>query len=234
MNNPLIRRASLVLASLSLCACSVLGKPLPFFKSELACAAAPDKTTGMQLDLVRQQMDAGKYHSALAYLDTLDNQPETLLLRARAQRSIGASDAAWTSYGALLNTCLRAYGEQGLGIIAADRRDLDQSLAHLREARQLAPTDAQIRNDYGFALLAFGDLDAALNELQTAVELESDTGLAARNLVLTLFVAQRADEAWAVAGEHAIGQNETAALARRAAHYRPMQKIAENKSDAAN
>jgi len=230
MKQTLIQSGALLLAALSLPACTVLGKPLSFMHPDTACGVAPDNTLGMQLDLVRQQMDAGKYHSALAYLDSLADRPQASLLRARAQRSIGATDAARDSYGSLLDTCLRAYGEQGLGIIAADRHDLKQALAHLRQARQLAPTDADIRNDYGFALLASGEIDAALHEFQTAVELESDAGLAARNLVLTLFVAQRADEAWAAAAEHAISDDETAALARRAANYHPINHIAEGHS----
>jgi len=226
----LLLRAATIATMLLTSACATLGTALR--DPAAACNAAPDSATGMQLDLVRQQMNAGKFHSALAYLDTLDERmPQVQLLRARALRSIDDSDGARHSYDALLNTCLRPYGEQGLGIIAADRHDLDAAIAHLKTARELAPVDAEIRNDYGFALLAAGMIDAALREFHTAVELEDKDSLALRNLVLTLFIAHRADAARDIARQHALNATEIENLAQRADNFRPIPRNARTGRD---
>lgn len=231
-----LRRVALLASTLSLAACGVLHEV--FHADTAGCAGPPDQALGMQLDLVREQMQAGKYHAALAYLDTLDPRlPAAQLMRARASRQTGDTGAAGVAYQALLGSCLRAYGEQGLGLIAADRRDIAAAIDHLKKARELAPVDPEIRNDYGFALLAGGFVDAALREFRTAVELAAldanprdgtgapvaaDRALAARNLVLALFIAQRADEAQAAARQYALEPEEAAALARRAANYHPL------------
>lgn len=188
-----------------------------------ACAAAPDSATGVRLALVRQQMAAGKYHAALAHLDGIGSDaPEALLLRARASRAIADDNAATASYRALLHTCMKAYGYQGLGTLAADRGDLTEALAQLQQARQLAPTDADVRNDYGFALLAAGEIDAALGEFRTAVELQTGDRIALSNLVVTLFIAGRDEEARTLATGHALGTADIETLAQRARHFHPM------------
>jgi Flp pilus assembly protein TadD len=200
-----------------------------------ACAAA-DNATGLGLELVRQQMTAGNYHAALAHLDAIDNQtrsnnlPQALLLRARAARAIGDADGAAASFQKLLDTCLAAYAHQGLGTLAADRRDLPAALAQLREARQLAPADASIRNDYGFVLLAAGRVDESLREFRTAVELESGDALALRNLVLALFIAQQDNAARACAAQHALDAAEIDQLAARARNFHPLPPSPAEKS----
>lgn len=213
-------RFALLAAALPLAGCAAMMAQLPMLGT--ACGT-PDKATNMQLELVRQQMDAGKYHSALAHLDTIDPQlPEGQLLRARALRTIGDTFAAETSYRALLNSCLRADGHQGLGTIAAGRRQLDSALDHLRQARELAPVDADIRNDYGFVLLAAGQVHSAVREFRTAVELDADDPVAVRNLVLALFIAHDPIQARELARDHALPAAEIDALAQRADHFQPL------------
>jgi len=96
------------------------------------------------------------------------------------------------------------------------------ALAQLQAARQLAPIDADIRNDYGFVLLAAGRIKDALRELHTAVELDAGNVIAARNLMLTLFVAQRDDEARALGQGRAFVDSDIEMLATRARNYKPL------------
>jgi Flp pilus assembly protein TadD len=216
-----MRYPILILTLALLCGCSSMRNALA--RLDNTACSVPEGALGMQLDLVRQQMQTGKYHAALAHLDTVDPAlPQALLLRARALRAIDAADAAAASYLTLSTTCLGAYGHQGLGTLAADRRDIAAALHHLHEARRLAPTDADIRNDYGFVLLAAGHTDQALREFHTAVELNDGDQLAVRNLVLALFIAQHAEQARQLAERHTLSTAEIEALARRAGKFRPL------------
>lgn len=188
-----------------------------------ACATVPAGQLGMQMELVRQQMDAGKYHAALAHLDaTPSDLPALRLLRAQAQSRIDDNAAAGATFRSLLGTCLSAYAHQGLGKIAAAERDSAGALDHLQRARIEAPVDADIRNDYGFMLLALGRIEPALREFRTAIELDPNQRTAARNLVLALLVAQRSEEAQSFAARHGVDAGELETLSRRALGYRPL------------
>lgn len=222
-------RAALLSALLPLAGCATMMERLTSIPliQPVTCTET-DKATRMQLELVRQQMNNSKHHAALAHLDTIRDSAEAQLLRARSLATIGDTVAAENSYRSLLNTCLRAYGHQGLGTIAAGRRNLDEALDHLRQARELAPVDADIRNDYGFALLAAGNVQSALREFRTAVELAEGSEVAVRNLVLALFIAREPDEARALARHHALPQSEVDALAQRAGRFQPLNVTGKN------
>ena len=87
---------------------------------------------------------------------------------------------------------MAAQAHHGLGLLHASH-DAARAIAHLREAARRGPTDADVRNDLGYALLRAGRYPEALPELATAVELAPASEKARNNLLLLLIA--RGDEA---------------------------------------
>jgi hypothetical protein len=56
------------------------------------------------------------------------------------------------------------------------------------KARRIAPSNADIRNDYGFILLAHKDFKAAQREFMTALQLQPGHPVAIRNMVMSLIL----------------------------------------------
>ncbi len=113
-------------------------------------------------------------------------------LEAEAQRQLGQTAEADRLYRGLLRGALSGEAYHGLGLLYA-RTQPKQALAYLKEAARRRPTDAEIRNDYGYALLRVSQYDAALPELATAIELAPEFETARNNLVLLMIL--RRDEA---------------------------------------
>ncbi|GGO88732.1 hypothetical protein GCM10011348_44870 [Marinobacterium nitratireducens] len=138
---------------------------------------------GVKLSMVRQQRARGQLYSALATLDGLPaDTPTYRLLRADILRDMGRFGEARPLYERLEGSCLSGQAHHGLGRIAAQQQQTAMALRHLRMARERIPTDADVRNDLGFLLLATGRDREARDELTTALELDSRHETAARNL----------------------------------------------------
>ena len=150
-------------------------------------ALSGDQELSMQLadDMARE----GKLHASLANLQSLpERYAQVQLRKARIYRLLGRSEAE-PLYRGLLNTCLAADGEHGLGQLAAGRGDNLLAQTHLERAARLAPTNEKIRNDLGVVYLNQLRLDAARFEFLTALELQQGDSPAALNLV-TLLIYQ--------------------------------------------
>jgi Flp pilus assembly protein TadD len=68
------------------------------------------------------------------------------------------------------------------GTQALERGDLPRAIADLEGAAARVPHDAELHNRLGVAYAAAGRRDEALREFQSAVALDCDHPLAARNL----------------------------------------------------
>jgi Flp pilus assembly protein TadD len=68
------------------------------------------------------------------------------------------------------------------GTQALERGDVSRAIADLEGAATRVPHDAEVHNRLGVAYAAAGRRGAALREFQSAVELDCDHALAARNL----------------------------------------------------
>lgn len=177
---------------------------------------------GVKLQMIRQLMEGGKLHAALANLDASDqSSPEDVHLRAELLRQTGRPGEAEPLYRSLLEGCRAGRGHHGLGLIAGRERRLDEALKQLEEARRLLPTDAHIRNDLGYAFLLRGDDDRARHEFVTALELEPNHGLSASNLVLLLLVRGEDKSAESLAKQSHIDAPELTALRAQAHEIRP-------------
>ena len=186
-------RSAAALALLGLGACAALSSAMNAAPKTVApdtaanpasgaCNAGLDAAESTRLALIQKMIDDGKPYAALANLDGSPAYPMVHYLRAESLRKTGQAAAATREYQALLGTCYDGFGEHGLGLIAAEGGNLGGALPHLRATRERRPTDARIRNDYGYALMLNHDYRAARIEFMTAIELDPANKLASANL----------------------------------------------------
>ena len=185
------------------------------------CYQEDSREMSVRLDLIRQLVSEGQYFSAIAHLE---REPFTSagsrFLMAESLRKSGQPEAALKQYHELKKGCLHALGYLGAGKILAVSGKLQAALEELKVARDLLPTDANIRNDYGFALLASGQYKRAQQEFLTAIQLQNEHRIAIKNLVLALILDQDSKSAWAVAEHHRMTPEAFQDLMVRAAHFR--------------
>lgn len=142
-------------------------------------------------DLIRNMLAQEQYYAALAHIQEqrrlIGNTPDLRYLEGETRRKLGQTTEAEALYRGLLRSDMAAQAYHGLGLLYAER-DLNQSITFLREAAQRRPTDAQVRNDLGYALMSTGRYHEALPELATAVELDP-AGKARNNLIVLLVLS---------------------------------------------
>ena len=170
--------------------------------------AEPQPLDDVHLELAQKIAASGRQRAALAHLDALAADvaasPQAQLLRAETLRQLGKLDAAASVYAELVRGPFAGLAWRGLGLIAAQRDDLPRALAELERARSTAPTDPRVRNDYGYALLLAGQIDAASDEIATAMELDASDERCAANFVLLLLATGRSDAAAKLAEQRGI------------------------------
>jgi Flp pilus assembly protein TadD len=151
------------------------------------CAdSTPEETA--KLGLIQQMLTEGKPHAAIAHLDAAKIRNERAeLLRAHGFRQTGRTQQAQIIYEQLVNSCVAGQAYRGLGLIASHTGNLKESLRYLKVASNALPTEYTIRNDYGYVLMQSGEIQPALHEFLTAVELAPDYKQAAHNLILLLY-----------------------------------------------
>jgi Flp pilus assembly protein TadD len=183
--------AALVLALMSLSACastqrierSVDGaEPLP--------GANPSGDRRVHMELIRRMIDQDQNYAALAHIQAQQrggNSEELRLLEAESRRKLGQTALAQQLYQGLLTTAYSAKAYHGMGLIAATN-DPVRSQAYLRQAVQLAPTDVELRNDLGYALILARRYPEAMTELSTAVELNPASDKNRNNLLLLMIL----------------------------------------------
>lgn len=170
-----------------------------------ACGEHYSAEVGLQVDMIRQQLEQGRPRAALAHLEARDfGHAETLLMRGDALRAVGRHDAADVVYQTLATGCLAAEAYQGMARNAVARGERREALLLMQEARRARPTDPAIRNDLGYLLLLEGQHHAAREELLTALELGGDGRRAASNLVMLLMQEGRTAEAERAAARHGV------------------------------
>jgi Flp pilus assembly protein TadD len=178
--------------------------------------AEPQAFDDVHLELVQKIAASGRHHAALAHLDALPAgiaaSPHARLLRADSLRQLGKLDAATDAYAELVRGPLAGLARRGLGLIAAQRGDLARALVELESARRAAPTDARVRNDYGYALLLDGQIEAASDEIATAMQLDLADERCAANFVLLLSATGRSDAAVRLAEQRGIGATALAEI----------------------
>jgi Flp pilus assembly protein TadD len=154
----------------------------------------PESRREVHTDLIRGMLDTGQYYAAIAHVQTQIQQsgstPQLRLFEAEARRRLGQNAEAQAIYRDLLKSRdYQADAYYGLGLISS-KTDLRTSVWQLQQAVQRRPTDPEMRNDLGYALMLSRRYKESLNELATAVELEAGKpdSKARNNLVLLMLV----------------------------------------------
>jgi Flp pilus assembly protein TadD len=185
------RHAAVLLAALLLSGC---GSTRPVERQldsgEPLQQPNPAEDRRVHLDLIRRMIEQDQNYAALAHIQAqqrVGNSDELRLLEAEVRRKLGQLAAAQVLYQGLLTTPFASQAYHGLGLITA-KRDPAQSLAYLRRAVQLAPTDMELRNDLGFALMLAKRYPEALPELSTAVELGPNSDKSRNNLLILMIL----------------------------------------------
>lgn len=182
---------------------------------------APGDRQQVHLDLIRGMLEQKQYYAALAHVDSQKqggaNSPDLLLLEAEARRRLGQKEAAQTLYRELLASDRVAEAYHGLGLTNAGG-DLAVAVWQLQQAVQRKPTDAEMRNDLGYALMIAGRHAEALTELATAVELEAGhgDGKARNNLVILMMITGNETAVRRLAAESGMSADALAGLRRQA------------------
>lgn len=225
------RVALLAVLGLALGACASSGSRQQL--DRMVAAEIPDDSPAAQrkihTDLIRGMLRQQQYYAALAHIEAQMRESganaELRLLEAEARRRLGQVAQAQALYRDLLRTNYAAEAYHGLGLTNVST-DLRTAVWQMQQAVQRKPTDTDMRNDLGYALMLAGQHGAALTQLATAVELEAGTGSrkARHNLILLMIV--RGDEP-AVRKLAAEAQLSEAALAemRRQAQQFPRQPV---------
>lgn len=191
----------------------------------------PGDRAAVHADLIRGMLAQKQVYAALAHVQAQaqagNTSPELRLLEAEARRRLGQKQAAQEIYRELLNSTFVAEAYHGLGLSNAGS-DWRTSVWQLQQAVQRKPTDAQMRNDLGYALMVSGRHAEALPELATAVELEAGSGAdkARNNLVLLMMVTGDEASVQRLARESGMSAETLADLRRRA------QSLAQNSRQA--
>lgn len=188
----MIRTSAFVVACLlGLTACkSQPSRPLSADSYEVA-APDPAKVQQIKSDAVRALLDQGQYYAALAHIEAqkqaIPDSPEVIYLEAEARRHLKQRDQADALYKRLLGGPLEGQAWHGLGLLTAGS-DLAGAIRALRNASARLPTDVEIRNDLGYALMEAGRYSEALPELSTAAELAPGQLKSRNNLIILMLL----------------------------------------------
>lgn len=221
------RGAGLVVVALVLCACTT--SPSRQQLDRMVAEELPDDSPAAQrqvhTDLIRGMLKQKQYYAAVAHIEAQARESgtnhELRLLEAEARRRLGQHAAAQSIYRDLLRTRFAAEAYHGLGLTNVEV-DLRTAVWQMQQAVQRKPTDTDMRNDLGYALMLAGQHRAALTQLATAVELETGSGSAKarHNLIVLMIVTGDEGAVRKLASEAALSATELAGLRRRAQDLR--------------
>lgn len=227
----LVKLVGALAAALSLVACTASPdrQQLDRMVAEEIPDDSPESRRKVHTDLIRGMLRQQQYYAAVAHIEAQvrENGPtdELRLLEADARRRLGQTAAAQAIYRDLLRTTFAAQAYHGLGLTNV-QTDLRTAVWQLQQAVQRRPTDTEMRNDLGYALMLAGQHSAALPQLATAVELETGTGSkkARHNLVLLMIVTGDEPAVKKLAQEAELTAAALADLRRQAQSF-PQQPI---------
>lgn len=181
---------SLLILALMLPGCASL--PANSAHHDTGSQTDTEKMRAVHSDLIEQMIEQGNYHAALAHIEELkrgDARVDRIsLLHARVLFRMSRAQEAHAEYARLMGTAFDAEAMHGIGLIYTVTNP-PMALDYLGKAARGGPTQAGIRNDYGYALLRQGDFDKAQVELTTAHELAPQDPRYRNNAILASLLA---------------------------------------------
>jgi Flp pilus assembly protein TadD len=185
-----LKRLAVMALSLGFAACSHgprRPEPPPEVADQESLAA---KGQAVRTDLIREVINKGQYYAALAHIDeqkaAYGDSPELRLLEADTRRNLGQKTQAEALYRSLLAGPQAGQAYHGLGLVCAAGGDREGAIRNLRFAAGRLPTDVEIRNDLGYALMEAGRYTEAVPELSTAAELAPNQRKSRNNLIILM------------------------------------------------
>ncbi|WP_237440443.1 hypothetical protein [Alcanivorax sp. DP30] len=161
--------------------------------SDITCQEAVQPEQRVDLEMIDTLMGKGRNHAALARLESKPMDGIDYWLRyGQLLASTGKLDDAEQVFRELVLQCVDGRSRHGLGMVQLKRNHVNAALLHLEIARNLSPASAQVRNDYGYALLLAGRYQQAAFELRTALELANGQGPVRQNVAVAYLL--RGDE----------------------------------------
>jgi len=202
---------------------------------DAAGAGAGEARAAVHTELIQTMLTQRQYYAALAHIEQMARDrgasAELRYLEAEVRRKLGQTREAEALYQSLLrNAEYSGQAYHGLGLAAASKNNLRAAVQHLRTAAGRRPTDAEIRNDLGYALMLAGRYQEALPEIATAVELDAQDGRGRNNLLMLLML--KGDEAGVkrVAAESDVSPAELARLRTQAQSLKKRPAVIQEKS----
>jgi Flp pilus assembly protein TadD len=185
-----LKRLAVVALSLGFAACSH-GPRRPEPPPEAVDKESPAaKDQAVRMDLIREVINKGQYYAALAHIEEqkagYGDSPELRLLEADTRRNLGQKTQAEALYRSLLAGPQAGQAYHGLGLLYAAGGDREGAILSLRSAARRLPTDVEIRNDLGYALMEAGRYTEAMPELSTAAELAPNQLKSRNNLIILM------------------------------------------------
>lgn len=165
--------------------------PIAAEQQPVSCETDIQPEMQVHLDLVDTMIDRGKPYAALAQLESEPLATEDhWIRRGQLLAMTGRLSQAEHTFQQLVDQCRSGRSYHGLGMTLLKQSRLDDALPYLEKARDLAPASADVRNDYGYALLLSHRPYEAAIELRTALELNSGKGPVRQNLATAYMLTQ--------------------------------------------
>lgn len=189
-----------------------------------AAATGPKEDAKLYSDLIAKLIQQNKLYAAMAHLEerqkAFGNTDQLRVLRADILRKMGQDAPAQVIYTKLLNSQYAAQADHGLGLIYA-KKNLAAGARYLKAAVDSEPTDAQMRNDYGYALMRQGKYPQAYTQLATAYQLDQKNQLNENNFIVLLLVMGHTARAHQVAAAGQLSPQTMARLRNKAHKISP-------------
>ncbi|RBP25052.1 Flp pilus assembly protein TadD [Marinobacter pelagius] len=155
----------------------------------IGCSTTLQPEHRVELDLVDSLMEASEHYAALAQLESVSFDTQQHWLRwAQLLAEVGQLEYAAEAFTAIAERCGSFEAYHGLGIVKVKENELAEALQALARAKALAPAVAEVRNDYGYALLLNGEYGVSAFELRTAYELSRQKNRVVANMVAAYYL----------------------------------------------
>ncbi|WP_254615484.1 pilus assembly protein TadD [Cupriavidus basilensis] len=198
--------ATLALAVLSGCGTSLATRMSDQADAQVELSKLRDKQDraiyddkSVYLGLIGKMQEEGLYFASLAHIDVYEKRfgasPAMTLMRADALRETNQDAAAEQAYRSLAGTSVQARAYHGLGLIAGRRNDFAAAATAFQLAAGADPTNAQVANDLGYALMRTGALPEARVPVMQALQLDGKNPRVVSNAAVWLAADGKRDQA---------------------------------------
>jgi len=179
--------------------------------SDIACQEAVQPEQRVDLEMIDTLMAKGRHYAALARLESKPMESIDYWLRyGQLLASTGKLDDAERVFRDMVSECEDGRSRHGLGMVLLKRNQVNAAITHLEAARSMAPASAQVRNDYGYALLLVGRYQDAAFELRTALELANGQGPVRQNVAVAYLLTDDQQGLEALKSEYGFTDDELA------------------------